>query len=60
LPYVVPKRGSSEFPRAVLRSWLSPYPVDLWKWQVPGVRAQVQSLMDAGVDLVVATSCLRR
>ena len=54
LPYVVPKRGSSRFPAAVVRSWLSRYPVDLWKWQVPDVRAQVQSLMDAGVDLVVA------
>ena len=54
LPYVVPKRGSAEFPAAVLHSWLSPYPVDLWKWRVPEVREQVQALMDAGVDLVVA------
>ena len=54
LPYVVPKRGSREFPRSVVRSWLSPYPVDLWKWQVPEVRAQVQALMESGVDLVVA------
>ena len=54
LPYVVPKRGSAAFPGAVFRSWLSKYPVDLWKWQVPGVRAQVQTMMDAGVDLVVA------
>ena len=54
LPYIVPKRGSAEFPAAVLRSWMSKYPVDLWKWQVPEVRTQVQSLMNAGVDLVVA------
>ena len=54
LPYVVPKRGSSRFPAALVRSWLSRYPVDLWKWQVPDVRAQVQSQLDAGVDLVVA------
>ncbi|HVG53302.1 MAG TPA: glycosyltransferase family 4 protein [Vicinamibacterales bacterium] len=54
LPYAVPKRGSSAFPAAVVRSWFSRYPVDLWKWQVPGVRAQVQTFMDAGVDLVVA------
>ena len=54
LPYVVPKRGSAAFPGAVLRSWMSKYPVDLWKWQVPDVRAQVQSLMDGGVDLVVS------
>jgi glycosyltransferase involved in cell wall biosynthesis len=54
LPYVVPKRGSSAFPAAVVRSWFSRYPVDLWKWQVADVRAQVESLMAAGVDLVVA------
>lgn len=54
LPYVVPKRGSAAFPGALFRSWLSTYPVDLWKWQVPDVRAQVQAIMDAGVDLVVA------
>ena len=54
LPYVVPKRGTREFPRAVFKSWLSSYPVDLWKWQVSGVRAQVQTLMASGVDLVVA------
>jgi polysaccharide biosynthesis protein PslH len=54
LPFVVPKRGSREFPAAVVRSWFSSYPVDLWKWQVPEVRAQVQGIMAAGVDLVVA------
>ena len=54
LPYVVPKRGSAAFPGALFRSWLSKYPVDLWKWQVPDVRTQVQTIMDAGVDLVVA------
>ena len=54
LPYIVPKRGSREFPRALFRSWLSPYPVDLWKWQVPAVRAQVETLMAGDVDLIVA------
>jgi polysaccharide biosynthesis protein PslH len=54
LPYVVPKRGDASFPAAVLRSWLSPYPVDLWKWRVPDVREQVQSLLAGGVDLVVS------
>jgi glycosyltransferase involved in cell wall biosynthesis len=54
LPYVVPKRGSAAFPGALARSWLSKYPVDLWKWQAPDVRAQVQTMIDAGVDLVVA------
>ena len=54
LPYVVPKRGSRSFPAAVMRSWFSRYPVDLWKWQVPDVRAQVEALMATSVDLVVA------
>ena len=54
LPYVVPKRGTREFPRALIRSWLTSYPVDLWKWQVPDVRSHVQTLMASGVDLVVA------
>jgi asparagine synthetase B (glutamine-hydrolysing) len=36
IPYVVPKKESATFPAAVARSWLSPYPVDLWKWCVPG------------------------
>jgi glycosyltransferase involved in cell wall biosynthesis len=54
LPYLPPKRGTAGFPRAVYRSWLSSYPVDLWKWRVPEVRSQVQAVMDAGVDLVVA------
>ena len=44
LPYAVPKRGSAAFPAAVMRSWLSSYPVDLWKWRVPEVRAQVQAI----------------
>lgn len=55
LPYTVPKRGSAAFPAAVMRSWLSRYPVDLWKWQVPEVREQVTSLMAGGnIDLCVA------
>ena len=53
LPYVAPKRGTATFAAAVVRSWLSRYPIDLWKWQVPEVRAQVETVMKAGVDLVV-------
>ena len=54
-PYVPPKRRSSGFPAAVVRSWLSSYPVDLWKWRVPKVRRQVRALCDSGtVDLCVA------
>ena len=55
IPHIVPKRGSAAFPGAVARSWLSSYPVDLWKWRVPDVRTQVQALIDrGGVDLCVA------
>jgi glycosyltransferase involved in cell wall biosynthesis len=55
IPHIVPKRGSAAFPGAVARSWLSSYPVDLWKWRVPDVRRQVQALIErGGVDLCVA------
>jgi glycosyltransferase involved in cell wall biosynthesis len=53
--YDVPKRGSVAFPLSVARSWLSPDPVDLWKWRVPAVRECVKSLMAEGrIDLCVA------
>ncbi len=55
LPYVAPKRGSGGFPIALARSWLSSYPVDLWKWRVPDVRATVQRLLDSGaIDVCVS------
>ena len=55
LPYTPPKRGSAAFPAAVARSWMSSFPVDLWKWRVPEVEDQVQALMRSGtVDLCVA------
>ena len=55
VPYDVPKRGSAAFPMAVIRSWFSRYPVDLWKWRVPEVAAQVDALVRSGsVDLIVA------
>lgn len=55
LPYQVPKRRSSAFPAAVARSWMSRYPVDLWKWRVPAVRECVESYIAAhSVDLVIA------
>jgi glycosyltransferase involved in cell wall biosynthesis len=51
----VPKRGSAAFPTAVARSWLSRYPVDLWKWRVPAVSRQVRALLaDGQIDLCVA------
>ena len=55
LPYTPPKRGSAAFPAAVMRSWMSRYPVDLWKWQVPEVRDQVERLLASGnIDLCIA------
>jgi glycosyltransferase involved in cell wall biosynthesis len=55
LPYTPPKRGSAAFPPAVMRSWMSRYPVDLWKWHVPAVREQVASLLASGsIDLCIA------
>jgi len=55
IPYVAPKRGSAAFPGTVARSWLSTYPVDLWKWRAPKVRKQIRTLFNSGaVDLCVA------
>jgi glycosyltransferase involved in cell wall biosynthesis len=55
LPYIPPKRGSTAFPAAVAKSWLSSYPVDLWKWRVGAVRDQVSALCETGgVDLCVS------
>src|SRR3989475_8183107 len=47
-PCAAPKLGSVGFARAVAGSWLSPLPVDLWKWQVPGVREAVRQMFAAG------------
>lgn len=50
-----PKRGSARFGLALLRSWLSPYPVDLWKYRVPALRQEVlRWIGEAKVDLCVA------
>lgn len=55
IPYDVPKRGTTAFPVAVARSWLSRYPVDLWKWRVPDVRDHVRRLVDSsGIDICIA------
>lgn len=55
IPYAVPKRGSAAFAGALVGSWFSHYPVDLWKWRVRAVRRQVRALLASGdVDLCVA------
>lgn len=55
IPHLVPKRSSVTFAASVARSWLSRYPVDLWKWRVRAVQEQVQALLARGdVDLAIA------
>lgn len=55
VPYTIPKYGSALFTTALLRSWLSPYPVDLWKCRVPELRKEVLRLISAAeIDVCVA------
>jgi glycosyltransferase involved in cell wall biosynthesis len=55
IPFVVPKTGSPAFAAALVRSWMSPDPVDLWKWRVPELRQRVSALIDSGeVDLCIS------
>lgn len=55
VPYTIPKRGSARFAMALLSSWFSPLPVDLWKYRVPALRKEVLRLMaTAEVDVCVA------
>jgi glycosyltransferase involved in cell wall biosynthesis len=54
VPYSIPKVGTPRFATALLRSWLSPYPVDLSKCLVPALKAKVQEALDGGADVCVA------
>jgi glycosyltransferase involved in cell wall biosynthesis len=54
IPYAIPKAGTRRFAAALVRSWLSPYPVDLWKCRVPALRRHVTETLAAGVDACVA------
>src|SRR5712692_775084 len=54
-PHHPPKHGSLRLPAALVGSWFSELPVDVWKWRVPRLRAEAARLMDNGdVDLCVA------
>jgi sugar transferase (PEP-CTERM/EpsH1 system associated) len=54
-PHSAPKQGSGAFAAALVRSWASPLPVDLWRWRVPALRREVARRVAAGdVDLCVA------
>src|SRR5262249_22326074 len=47
--------GSARFVTALLRSWLSPLPVDLWKSRVAALQCEANRLTAAGeIDLCVA------
>src|SRR5262245_8659502 len=55
IPHVVPKRGTAGFAAALVRSWGSPLPLDLWKWRVRSVRRVVEDVIArTHVDVVVA------
>jgi glycosyltransferase involved in cell wall biosynthesis len=55
IPYAAPKLGTVRFAAALLRSWLSPFPVDFWRWRVPALSHQVTRIIHAeDVDLCVA------
>ena len=54
VPYAIPKAGTPVFAAALARSWLSPYPVDIWKCRVPALQAHAREAIAAGVDLCVA------
>ncbi len=54
-PFAPPKSGSAAFVRSLAGSWLSHYPVDLWKWRLPAMREQVQELLaEEPFDICVA------
>jgi len=55
LPHASAKHDSARFVLALLRSWLTVLPVDLWKCRVPAMRALVaKELAGGGYDLCVA------
>jgi glycosyltransferase involved in cell wall biosynthesis len=54
IPFAAPRVGSKDFAAALAHSWLSPLPVDLWKWRVDAVRDRAQSIMTEGTDVCVA------
>ena len=55
VPYAIPKHGSARFALALLRSWFSPLPVDIWKCRIPALHKEVLRLMSATVvDVCVA------
>lgn len=55
IPYVAPKWNSLRFLLVLVRSWFSRMPVDVWKYSVPDLRAEIERFLSAGaVDLCIA------
>ncbi|MGH7305574.1 MAG: hypothetical protein ACRELZ_20005, partial [Candidatus Rokuibacteriota bacterium] len=55
VPWALAKRGSVRFAVALVRSWLSSLPVDLYKSRVPPLGREIERrLARGGVDLIVA------
>lgn len=55
IPYNAPKVGTASFAAALLGSWFSPLPVDLWKWRVPALReTALQIITNHAIDICVA------
>ena len=54
-PYSAPKAGTARFGAALVRSWFSALPVDLFKWRVPALRAEAERIIASGaVDICIA------
>lgn len=54
-PHVMAKWRSARFAVALLRSWLSPMPVDIRRCRVPALKREVsRCLAEEGVDLCIA------
>jgi glycosyltransferase involved in cell wall biosynthesis len=54
VPHVFPKHDSARFALALLGSWLSSQPVDIWKCRVPALGQEVSRRIAAGdVDVCV-------
>jgi glycosyltransferase involved in cell wall biosynthesis len=55
VPHAAAKQGTTRFAANLLRSWLSPFPVDFWRWHVPALSDLVRRSVDTGsIDLCVA------
>ena len=55
VPAFMPKQGTGAFASALGRSWLSLYPVDLWRCRIPALKRAIEARLAVGdVDVCVA------